>query len=152
MDEVLNRDTFGASSFKNGNTYVSTLQRHIKDYSILFATPFHEFSHSLFQTFSRDSLFVSTANLLKTDKRLFEFWDKQLGRKDYDWPGWCEENLVQGFAKYLYLKYYKKELDIKTYVYDDEFYKFLKDNDFDGKNISLADISIKFLKSISENR
>ncbi|MCU7492103.1 MAG: hypothetical protein HF308_05865 [Ignavibacteria bacterium] len=138
----------GADGFTKENTNISTLQRHIKDYSMLFGTPFHEFSHQLFQTFSRDSLFIKAAGTLKTDTKLFNYWDKQLQRKQYDWPGWCEENLVQGFAKYLYLKYYKKELDVKTYVYDDDFYNYLKKNNFDGKKMSLADVSIKFLESI----
>lgn len=139
----------GADGFTKGSTNISTLQRHIKDYSMLFGTPFHEFSHQLFQTFSRDSIFVKAAGTLKADTKLFDYWDKQLQRKQYDWPGWCEENLVQGFAKYLYLKYYKKELDVKTYVYDDDFYNYLKKNNFDGKKMSLSDVSIKFLENIS---
>ncbi|MGE5352958.1 MAG: hypothetical protein ACM3P0_12815 [Acidobacteriota bacterium] len=140
--------TAGAMGFTKGNTTISTLQRHIKDYSMLFGTPFHEFSHQLFQTFTRDSLFIAAAEKLKKDTNFFDYWDK-LGKKSYDWTGWCEENLVQGFTKYLYLKYYKKELDVKTYVYDDDFYNYLKENNFDGKKMSLADVSIKFLESIS---
>lgn len=74
-----------------------------------------------------------------------------LGKDAYDWAGWCEENLVEGFAKYLEHKYYNRKKTNTTYAYDMKFYNYLIDNKFNPKDTDLKDVSIKFYEDALSN-
>ena len=138
----------GASGYKYKNFDVSTISPNITKQTIL-NTPFHEFSHELFQSFTRDSEFKEITDRLKNNEELTDGYEK-VGKTAYDWIGWCEENLVEGFADYLKYKYYDEKTESKTYVYDLDFYNYLVNSNFNPSNISLKAASIEFYNSVLE--
>lgn len=139
----------GAIGFEDGNYKISTIQPRVNKDNLL-STPFHEYSHELFGSFIRDRDFTEISGELRKDKALSEGYEN-VGKDGYDWIGWCEENLVEGFAKYLDYKYYGNKNRNTTYVYDIEFCNYLIDQGFDSESMELKEISIKFYKSILGN-
>lgn len=137
----------GAMGFNYQNMKISTLQRTCTSYHYLLSVPFHEFSHELFQTFTYSWKFKIITNELKNNKDFKNEWLDGMD-KTYDWVGWCEENLVEGFAKYLEFRYYNKLMSGTIYKYDYDFYQYLKEIKFDEHKISLEDASINFYKRI----
>lgn len=137
----------GAMGFNYKNMKISTLQRTCNSYRYLLSVPFHEYSHELFQTFTYSWRFKSIADKLKDNKDFEAVWLNGMD-KTYDWIGWCEENLVEGFAKYLEYKYYNQLISSTIYKYDYDFYQYLKDIRFDEHKVSLEAASIDFYKSI----
>lgn len=139
----------GAMGFENGNYKISTIQPSTNK-DDLFGAPFHEYSHELFRNFTGTKEFIKISNELKKDKGLLDSYNS-FGKDAYDWIGWCEENLVEGFAKYLEHKYYNNKKLNMTYVYDVKFYNYLIDNKFNPKDTNLKDISIEFYEDILSN-
>lgn len=139
----------GAMGFDEEDYKISTIHPGT-DQKNLFSAPFHEYSHELFRNFTSDSEFTKIADKLRKDKSLSEGYDK-VGKHGYDWVGWCEENLVEGFSKYLKYEYYGNKNKNITYVYDTEFYNYLIKQGFDSNRIELKEISIKFYESILDN-
>lgn len=136
----------GAMGFEYQDQKISTLERTCTDYMYLLGTPFHEFSHELFRTFTNDRDFLEVTELLKKNKALHDEWLSRM-KNDYSWEEWCEENLVEGFSKYLSYKYYNSDNYNQTYLYDFDFYKYLKEKTFDGQKNSLKEICIEFYKT-----
>ena len=139
----------GAMGFENGNYKISTIQPYTNKED-LFRAPFHEYSHELFRNFTISKEFIKISNELKKDKALLDSYNS-FGKDAYDWVGWCEENLVEGFAKYLEHKYYNHKKTNTTYVYDVKFYNYLIDNKFNPKDTDLKDVSIKFYEDTLSN-
>jgi hypothetical protein len=137
----------GAMGFNYKDKKISTLQRTCRSYEDLLSVPFHEFSHELFQTFTFSSRFKAISEELKNIEEFEAMWLNGMNRS-YDWVGWCEENLVEGFAKYLEYKYYGRLKSSTIYIYDYEFYKYLRDINFDRGIISLEEASINFYKEM----
>lgn len=136
----------GARGFDENNIKISTLQPGT-DKEKLLNTPFHEYSHELFGTFTREADFIALVNKLIDNENLIKGF-KNGGQEQYDWVGWCDENLVDGFAKYLKYKYYG-EIDNKaTYAYDLMFCKYLIENDFNPKETKLKEISMEFYEKV----
>lgn len=138
----------GAYGFDTENEKISTIQTSVDNYNRILSTPFHEFSHELFQQFTRDSLFINAAELMKTDTLFTSKW-KTIGSHSYDWIGWCEENLVEGFSKYLeYRKFgvYKKNI---SYLYDSRFCEYLIEINFNPKEISLEKCCLDFYSKLN---
>lgn len=141
----------GAMGFSYENQKVSTIQRNINDYNTLMLTPFHEFSHELFQTFTRSKDFVAVTEKMKEVDGFETMW-KNGYDYSYDWIGWCEENLVEGFSKYLAYHYYDYEDYFVIYMYDGDFYKYLIETNFDPSIKSLEEVSIEFYEEIYNDR
>lgn len=139
----------GAMGFEDGNYKISTIQPGTNKDNLL-GTPFHEYSHELFGNFIRDVDFTEISDKLRKDKALSEGY-KNVAKDAYDWIGWCEENLVEGFAKYLEYKYYGDKNRNTTYVYDMEFCNYLIEQGFDSEIMELKYLSIKFYESILGN-
>lgn len=137
---------FRASGFTKNNIYVSTLQQNRKDAKEILSTVFHEYSHELFKTFSLDQDFTDISKKLKTNPDFKMTWENGY-KNSYDWRGWCEENLVNGFSAFLTFKYFGSFKWRGNYIYDKEFYKYLKKIDFDPDEISLAKVCRDFMKS-----
>lgn len=136
----------GAMGFEYDNYKISTIQPGTNKDNLLLA-PFHEYSHELFDNFTKNSDFTKIANELRKDKTLSDGYEK-MGKDAYDWTEWCEENLVEGFAKYLEYKYYGNENKNRIYVYDIKFCNYLIENNFNPESIGLKEISIEFYKNI----
>lgn len=136
----------GASGYSYDGYKVSTIQPNMTENALL-GTPFHEFSHELFRTFTRGGKFSEVAEELKSNKDLTDGFEK-IGKYSYNWIGWCEENLVEGFADYLTYKYNGEKSTNNIYVYDLEFFNYLVDNNFNPSNLTLEDASIEFYKKL----
>lgn len=142
-----------AMGFQTPNSIISTAQGSINDLAGIVSTPFHEFSHFLFRTFTLFDDFKIISSDLKNHKELFDFWHTKTKRY-YDWNGWIEENLVEGFSKYLNRKYrelFKVEIKdtSKTYVLDKMFADHLISSNFNPSNDRLKEVAFEFLKTYS---
>lgn len=136
--------------FDQPSIKISLIQRDINDISNLFGTPFHEFGHALFDTFTNKRAFKNVAKKLsKQDNDFRREWESKY-QSHYNWIGWCEENLVEGFATYLKEQYYGYVNSGDLYTYDFAFYKYLKEINFNPGKMSLEDVSIDFYESILE--
>lgn len=130
--------------------YISTIPPTVKEYSTLYSVPFHEFSHELFKTFTIATPFTDACKSKLEDKQFYDYWiNKGLNNSYGTWSSWCEENLVEGFSKYLYFVRYGYMNQQPTYYYDMEFYEFLKNTDFhirlSNKETTLERACIEFL-------
>lgn len=140
-----NFNPFQHQEFKQENLLVSTIQPDTTAKDIL-SIPFYEYSHSLFETFTKTPEFLDVCNLLKKNKEFMQAYN-DIGKNLYTFEEWCEENLVEGFSKYLDYKYYKSAYEYTRFAYDLDFYNYLKEHNFNPNKISLKDISIKFYKN-----
>lgn len=135
---------------------ISTIKGTVKSYKQLFATPFHEYSHYLIGTFTYSPEFKAVAEKLKkADKEFSGFWKgSESLQRSYSWIGWCEEQLVEGFAKFLEYKYYGREDFSSTYSpgYDYKFYQYLRKINFDAEEKSLKQVSIEFYKQVVKGK
>lgn len=133
----------GAMGFDTKDEKISLIQTNIDNYKNLFGSPFHEFSHELFKTFIRDSNFVRVSELMKNDS-LFVSKFNIIGKNNYDWIGWCEENIVEGFSNYLFYKFDGRYPKSGIYAYDLDFSNYLINSNFNSKEISLEQACINF--------
>ena len=129
-------------SFEFDNTIVSTIQPNttVKD---LLRVPFHKYSHSLFDSFTNSPEFLEICDLLESDAELVSLYN-EYGRDAYDFNEWCEENLVEGFSKYLDYRYSQYEYDFSNFVYDLDFYNYLRNINFNPDKFDLKDVCIDF--------
>jgi len=142
----------GAMGFQTQHEIISTVQGNINDLTGIISTPFHEFSHFLFRTFTLFDDFKKISSGLKDHKELLDYWETK-SKNYYDWDGWVEENLVEGYSKFLVRKY--KELCKLTvnnvyssYVIDKMFYDHLISRNFDSGKSTLKEASLEFLTNL----
>lgn len=140
----------GAMGFEEGNLKISTILPNTTKKDLL-STPFHEYSHELFKSFTKGIDFKKMANKLIKDKDLYDTYEN-IGKDAYDWVGWCDENLVEGFAKYLEYKYYNNKSEKSLYAYDLKFCNYLIENNFNPENKSLEDISMEFYEKVLDGK
>lgn len=131
-----------SQNFEFDNYIISTIEPNttVKD---LLRVPFHKYSHSLFDSFTDSSEFLEICNLLKSDDELVSLYN-EFGRDAYDFNEWCEENLIEGFSKYLDYRYSQYEYDFSNFVYDLDFYNYLKNINFNPDKVNLKDACIDF--------
>lgn len=134
-----------SQSFEFDSNIVSTIQPNTKVKDLL-RVPFHKYSHSLFDSFNDSPEFLKICDLLESDDELVYLYNKH-GRDAYDFNEWCEENLVEGFSKYLDYRYSQYEYDFSNFVYDLDFYNYLRKINFNPDKVSLKDICIEFYTS-----
>ncbi len=137
----------GASGFRTEKKRISTIQSGVNTIQLLYRTPFHEYSHEFFQTFTLDRDFEILAEKMKADKAFYDFWDsRQYLKSNYSWRAFLEENAVEGFAKFVAFKFYGTEdpYFYQVYHYDVEFYNYLRDIDFDPGKITLKQATYDF--------
>ena len=126
-----------SQSFEFDNNIVSTIQPNtsVKD---LLRVPFHKYSHSLFDSFTDTPEFLDICNELESDDELVSLYN-EYGRDAYDFNEWCEENLVEGFSKYLDYRYSQYEYDFSNFVYDLDFYNYLRKINFNPDKVNLKE-------------
>jgi hypothetical protein len=132
--------------FVNNDIKISTISQSSRSVDKVLGTVFHEFSHELFQTFTKSEKFKNLSDSLKADKKFIKSYNKPIS-KNYRWTEWCEENLVNGFSQYLVYKYNGSFRKGYT-AYDKEFYEYLKELPFDPTKKSLEEVSYDFLRGI----
>lgn len=140
----------GAWGFTSGNRKISTIQAGVNSLDLLYSAPLHEYAHNFFQTFTKDQEFKQLSEQLVVIDTLYDGWNDNANlKKSYNWSAFCEENLVEGFAKFLRWKLnedYNPEKGI--YPLDLEFYNYLKKKDFNPKKYSLKEISFMFYENL----
>ncbi|HPU35767.1 MAG TPA: hypothetical protein PLA91_03120 [Bacillota bacterium] len=142
IELLLNMRIIGASGFYRDKVSLTTIQWNATPEKI-WATPFHEMSHPFFRTFTGSLYFKYLASKLKKDEELMKVFKEEV---PHTWEGWIEENLVEGFARYLNVrKGIARDVGEGIYVFDREFAQALADG-FDPQKISLEDFTIQFLK------
>ncbi|MDD2443945.1 MAG: hypothetical protein PHS52_05555 [Desulfotomaculaceae bacterium] len=142
IELLLNMRIYGASGFYRDRDSLTTIQWNATPEKI-WATPFHEMSHPFFRTFTGDISFKYLAGKLKKDEKLMEKFREDV---PYTWEGWIEENLVEGFARYLNVrKGISQDVGEGIYIFDREYAQALVDG-FDPLNISLEEFTVQFLK------
>ena len=131
-----------SQSFEFDNNIVSTIQPNtsVKD---LLRVPFHKYSHSLFDSFTDTPEFLDICNELESDDELVSVYN-EYGRDAYHFNEWCEENLIEGFSKYLDYRYSQYEYDFSNFVYDLDFYNYLRKINFNPDKVNLKDVCIDF--------
>ncbi len=134
----------GAMGFDIGNESITLIQSTVDEEYLLFCASFHEYGHILFDTFARNSQFeMICKTITENDLEMVKVWEKDFSM-NYDWIGWCEENLIEGFAHYLDEQYYGYIATKPTYVYDLKFYQYLNEIKFDPSSMSLEQVSFDF--------
>lgn len=142
IELLLNMRIYGASGFYRDKVSLTTIQWNATPEKI-WATPFHEMSHPFFRTFTGSMSFKYLAGKLKKDEKLLKMFNEEV---PYTWLGWVEENLVEGFARYLNVrKGIARDVGEGIYIFDGEFAQALVDG-FDPQKISLEDFTVQFLK------
>ena len=142
----------GAWGFTSGNRKVSTIQAGVDSLDLLYSAPLHEYSHNFFQTFTKDRDFKRLSERLVAVEGLYGGWNDSANlKKSYDWRAFCEENLVEGFAKFLRWKL-NADNDPQKGIYplDWEFFDYLKEKGFSPQKYSLKEISFLFYEGFLE--
>lgn len=131
-----------SQNFEYENYIVSTISPNttVKD---LLRVPFHKYSHALFDSFNESDEFLEICELLKADDKLVSVYNDS-NNLAYDFNEWCEENLVEGFSKYLDYRYSQYEYDFSNFVYDLDFYNYLRKINFNPDKVNLKDACIDF--------
>ncbi len=134
----------GAYLFQLDNVTISTLQYNAIKPQYIFRTALHENSHPFFQTFTKTSEFDNLAKRVKSIEPFYNSWNNnQSLRSFYSWTSFLEENLVEGFAKFLSYKTFG-EKGAPTYYYDYPFCEFLIEEDYSQEKYTLEEISYMF--------
>lgn len=142
IELLLNMRIIGASGFYRDKDSLSTLRWNSTPERV-WASPFHELSHAYFRTFTGDWSFKYLASKLKKEEPLMTRFKEDV---PYEWDGWIEENLVEGFTRYLSVrKGIAKDVGEGIYIFDQEYAQALLSS-FDPKTTSLEDFTVEFLK------
>lgn len=141
-----NFNPFESNSFEYNNLMISTIPLNSTVFNVV-SIPFYKYSRPLFDYIKSDNQFLSITSKLKNDKKLISMY-KDLYKTNYPFEDWCLENLICGFSKYLDYRYYGSTYEYTSYVYDLDFYNYLKDINFNPNKTSLKDVSIDFLEYI----
>jgi len=138
----LNMRIIGMSVYSRKKDIINTIQWNRTPEKI-WAAVFNEFSGPFYQTFTDSWSFKYLARKLKKDEKLAARFKEDI---PYTWEGWIEENLAEGFARYLNVrKGITRDLGEGSYVIDREYARALT-NGFDLQKTSLKEFTVNFLK------
>lgn len=141
-----NLNPIGYQSFEYDNVMVSTINSDTSALDVI-SIPFYKYSRPLFDTFNNSNEFLNICKKLRYDKKLISMYNDSY-HDTYTFNEWCCENLISGFSKYLDYRYCDSTYEASTYVYDLDFYNYLKKVGFNPNKTSLKDVSIDFYKSM----
>ncbi len=141
----------GAYGFTYGNLKISTIQGNVEKVEHIMSTALHEFSHGFFQKFTKEAEFKKLSDRLKTVDEFYNYWNSQPSLlNSYSWTAFCEENLVEGFAKFLGYKFYNIEYRAETYIYDIDFFEYLLSIDYSPEKDDFKGVSFDFYETLLE--
>ena len=133
---------FQTQVFKYDNTIISTVQSDVNAQDIL-SICFYQYSQYIFDNLANNYEFIEVCQNLKNDPDFINEY-KKLGQTSYDFNSWCRENLVAGFSKYLDYRYCQSDYQFNSYVFDLDFYNYLRAENFNPNDITLTDVCIGF--------
>jgi len=138
----LNMRIIGMSVYSRKKDTITTIQWNRTPEKIWTAT-FNEFSGPFFKTFTDSWSFKRLSRKLKKDEKLTARFKEDI---PYTWEGWVEENLAEGFARYLNVrKGITRDLGEGVYVFDREYAQALA-NSFNPQKTSLKEFTLNYLK------
>jgi len=142
VELLLNMRMIPVSGFYRGKDSINMVKWSSSPEKI-WTISFHEMGHSFFRTFTGRLSFKYLARKLKKDDQLFKKFEEDV---PFTWEGWIEENLVEGFARYINVKKgITRSVGEGIYVFDREYAEALVSG-FDPQKTSLEDFTVKFLK------
>lgn len=133
-------------SFEYNNFMISTISPNSTVLDVV-SIPFYKYSRPLFKNLSDKKEFLLISRKLQNNSKLVGMYN-DLYSTSYPFEDWCLENLISGFAKYLDYRYYGSTYESNTYVYDLDFYNYLKDINFNPNKMTLEEVSLNFYKTI----
>lgn len=138
----LNMRIIGMSVFSRKKDTITTVQWNRTPEKIWTAV-FNEFSAPFFETFTDSWSFKYMTRKLKKDEKLAGKYKDDI---PYTWEGWIEENLTEGFARYLIVrKGITRDFGEGSYVFDKEYAQALTSS-FDPRKTSLKEFTVNYLK------
>jgi len=142
IELLMNMRIIGVSVFSRNKDTITTIQWNRTPERIWTAI-FHEFSKPYFRTFTGSWSFKYMARKLKKDEKLTARFKEDI---PYTWDGWVEENLVEGFARYLSVrKGITRDVGEGAFVFDRDYAQALVTG-FDLQKTSLKEFTVNFLK------
>lgn len=142
IELLMNMRIYGGAGFYRDKDSLTTIQWNSPPEKT-WSVPFHEFSTPYFRTFTGNMTFKYLSSKLKKDEKLMTRFKEDV---PYTWDGWIEENLTEGFARYLSVrKGITRDVGEGVYIFDHEYAQALVAG-FDPQKISLEDFTVKFLK------
>ncbi|TEB17244.1 hypothetical protein Psfp_00748 [Pelotomaculum sp. FP] len=142
IELLMNMRIYGGAGFYRDKDSLTTIQWNSPPEKT-WSVPFHEFSTPYFRTFTGNMTFKYLNAKLKKDEKLMTRFKEDV---PYTWDGWIEENLTEGFARYLSVrKGITRDVGEGVYIFDHEYAQALVAG-FDPQKTSLEDFTVKFLK------
>lgn len=128
--------------FKSNNNIISTIQLDVSAQDIL-SICFYQYSQYIFDNIANSEDFILICEKLKSDSTFVNEYHK-VAESSYDFNSWCKENLIAGFSKYLDYRYCQSDYQFNSYIYDLDFYNYLRKIGFNSNNMTLKDVSVNF--------
>ncbi len=142
LELMISMRLIGASGFSREKDSLYTIRWNSSQEKI-WAMAFNELNQQFFRTFTGGWSFKYLAGKLKKDEKLMNKYKEDV---PYTWEGWIEENLTEGFARYLNVRAgISQDVGEGVYIFDHEYAQALV-NSFDVQKTSLEDFTTKFLK------
>jgi len=142
IELLMNMRIYGAAGFYRDKDSLTTIQWNSPPEKT-WSVPLHEFSIPYFRTFTGGITFKYLTSKLKKDEKLMTKFKEDV---PYTWDGWIEENLTEGFARYLSVrKGITRDVGEGVYIFDHDYAQALVAG-FDPQKTSLEDFTVKFLK------
>lgn len=147
LELLQNMRVIGISSFSRGKDSLVTIPWNRTPEKIWTAS-FHVLSEPYFQVFTGDWSFKYMVRKLKKDENLMARYKEDI---PYTWEGWIEENLVEGYARYLSVrKGITRDVGDGIYVFDQDYAQALVTS-FDSQKTTLEKFTVNFLKKRYNN-
>lgn len=142
LELLLNMRLIGASGFSRDKDSLYGIRWNDQPDKI-WAIAFDDLSRPFFRTFTGSWSFKRLAGKLKKDDQLMDKYNEDV---PYTWEGWIEENLTEGFSRYLNVRLgVASDVGEGVFIFDHEYAQALVEG-FDPQKISLEDFTVQFLK------
>lgn len=142
LELLLNMRLIGASGFSRDKDSLYGIRWNDSPERI-WSTAFNDLSQPFFRTFTGSWSFKRLAGKLKKDEQLMNKYKEDV---PYTWEGWIEENLTEGFSRYLNVRLgVAGDVGEGIFIFDHDYAVALVDG-FDPQRISLEDFTVQFLK------
>lgn len=106
----------------------------------------HQYSHLVFDELHKSTNLNNIHNEMKNNKTILSTYNESY-KSIFTFNEWCDENLIEGFTKYLDYLYCKYDYDFSNYSYDLDFYLYLRKINFSPKKNSLSTTVFEYYKS-----
>ncbi|NLJ75943.1 MAG: hypothetical protein GX325_01615 [Peptococcaceae bacterium] len=142
LELLFNMRLIGASGFSRDRDSLYGI-RWSDEPDKIWSIALNELSRPFFRTFTTSWSFKRLAGKLKKDDQLMDKYNEDV---PYTWEGWIEENLTEGFSRYLTVRMgIAEDVGPGVFIFDQEYARALLKG-FNPQKISLEDFTVKFLQ------